>query len=482
VPLVDNYPVESCRNSLPYIAFATLVFPFPALGLRKKIAMSLEFLEAAKLNLSDSLVSRVALSLSETEPNIRKAFKAAIPAILAGILHKTGRIGDESGIMDMLRNVSATNALNDLQDLLDAKRNYPYPTAAVPAYGIHSMIPDWQKTIFGAKLINIVNALSIFSEIKSSSASTVLNIATPVTLTPIAQYAAENSQPLRDLESMLRSQAPAIFKAIPPGFNLIGSLGVDKLEDIGTQKVVMIPEPVEHRKNKSRPVIGKWVWPLMLLATFGGLIWFFSRKNEPQAATSGEIRDTLTQLSALPLNTRMVGSVAGRMDSLTGDFIYDAGAETQLKLPDSTILTVGVNSTEAKLFRMLSDTSFIIDTIDKTKNWITFDRVYFESDEAVLKSDPYNQIKNIAIILKNFPSSSIKIGGYTDNTGDTVQNNVLSEARAKIVMQQIVNMGLDPNKITEAIGYGPDHPVCPSNDTPECKARNRRVDLKLATK
>ena len=444
--------------------------------------MPLEFLEAAKLNLSDSLVSRVALSLSETETNIRKAFKATLPAILAGMLHKTGRSGDESGMMGMLRNVSTSGALNGLQELLEAKSNYAYPTNAVPAYGIHSMIPDWQKTIFGAKLINIVNAISIFSEIKSSSASMLLNIATPVTLSPIAQYAMENNLTLRDLESMLHSQAPAIFKAIPAGFNLTGSLGVDKLEDIGTKKVVTIPEPLEHQKNKSGPVVGKWVWPLVLLATFGGLIWFFSRKDEPQAATSGETRDTLSQLNALPANIPMVASVGGTVDTLTGDFIYDAGPESQFKLPDSTVLTVGGNSTEAKLFRMLSDSSFIIDTADKTKNWITFDRVYFERDESVLKPDSHNQIKNIAIILKNFPSCSIKIGGYTDNTGDTVQNNELSEARAKIVMQQIIDLGLNPNKIIEAVGYGPDHPVCPLNDTPECKARNRRVDLKLATK
>src|SRR5262245_57419813 len=125
--------------------------------------MSPEFLEAAKLNLSDSLVSRVALALNETEPNIRKSFRAALPSILAGILHKTGRSGGESGIIEMLRNVGTSGAMDDLQELLDAKRSYAYPTTAVPAYGIHSMIPDWQKTIFGAKLINIINAISIFS-------------------------------------------------------------------------------------------------------------------------------------------------------------------------------------------------------------------------------------------------------------------------------------------------------------------------------
>ena len=444
--------------------------------------MPLEFLEAAKLNLPDSLLSGVALSLDETEQNIRKAFKAAVPAIIAGILHKTGRSGEQSGVMDMLRNVNTSSALDGLQELLDAKRSYAYPAAAVPAYGIHSMIPDWQKTIFGAKLINIINAISIFSDIKSSSANTVLNIATPVTLAPIAKYVSENNLTLTDLHAMLTGERTSIIKAIPSGFNLTGSLGIDKPEDIGTKKVVTIPEPLEHQHNKPGLVIGKWVWPLVLLATFGGLIWFFSRKDEPVAATSGQINDTATQISTRPADTSMVTPVAGTMDSLTGNFIYDAGTEIQMKLPDSTVLAVGDNSTEAKLFRMLRDTSFIIDTVDKTKNWITFDRVYFESDESMLKSESHNQIKNIAAILKNFPSSSIKIGGYTDNTGDTVQNNELSDARAKIVMQQIINMGLNPNKISEAVGYGPDHPVCPANDTEECKAKNRRVDLKLASK
>jgi len=444
--------------------------------------MPLEFLEAAKLNLPDSLLSGVALSLDETEQNIRKAFKAAVPAIIAGILHKTGRSGEQSGVMDMLRNVNTSSALDGLQELLDAKRSYAYPAAAVPAYGIHSMIPDWQKTIFGAKLINIINAISIFSDIKSSSANTVLNIATPVTLAPIAKYVSENNLTLPDLHAMLTGERTSIIKAIPSGFNLTGSLGIDKPEDIGTKKVVTIPEPLEHQHNKPGLVIGKWVWPLVLLATFGGLIWFFSRKDEPVAATSGQINDTATQISTRPADTSMVTPVAGTMDSLTGNFIYDAGTEIQMKLPDSTVLAVGDNSTEAKLFRMLRDTSFIIDTVDKTKNWITFDRVYFESDESMIKSESHNQIKNIAAILKNFPSSSIKIGGYTDNTGDTVQNNELSDARAKIVMQQIINMGLNPNKISEAVGYGPDHPVCPANDTEECKAKNRRVDLKLASK
>ena len=445
--------------------------------------MSLDLLEAARFNLPDSLISKVAMSLSESEPNIRKAFRGTVPALLAGLLHKASRSGEESGIMEMLRSVTTSGALDGLQELLEAKRSPAYPTSAAgPGYGIHSLIPEWQRTIFGAKLINIINAVSIFAEIKSSSANTVLNIATPVVLTPIARYAEENNLSFQDLNSLLHNQAAQIFKAIPSGFNLTGSLGVDKLEDIGTKKVITIPEPAEHQQNKQGSGIGKWVWSLVLLVTFGGLIWFFSRKTENGTATTAEIPDTSTQLKAFPADTLKILSVAGTLDSLTGDFIYDRGAEIPLTLPDNTTLVVGENSTEARLFRMLNDTSFLIDTSDKTKNWIPFDRIYFETGKFILRSESQNQIKNIANILKNFPSSSIKIGGYTDNSGDTTLNRELSNARAKVVMQQIINLGLNPKKIDEAVGYGPDHPVCPANDTPECKARNRRVDLKVASK
>ncbi len=131
---------------------------------------------------------------------------------------------------------------------------------------------------------------------------------------------------------------------------------------------------------------------------------------------------------------------------------------------------------------MLTDTAWSIDTADKTKNWITLDRVYFQTGNATLAAVSDAQIKNIAAILKNFPGSSIKIGGYTDNTGDSLINKKIAEDRAKLIVKELIKSGVLPKQISEAVGYGPTYPVCPANDTPECRARNRRVDLKLASK
>lgn len=444
--------------------------------------MSLELLESAKLNLPDNLVSKVASSLGENELNIRRAFKSAVPAILAGLLHKTSRSGEESTIMAMLKHIAGSDAINSLPDLLEAKKSSSY-AAAVPGYGIHSMIPEWEKTVFGPKLINIINAVSIYAEVKSSSANTVLNISMPVTLSPIAQYAAENSLSFSDIESLLQNQKSSILKAIPSGFNLTGSLGIDNLEDIGTKIVTTIPEPREHQQNKNGFTIGRWVWPLILLLTFGGLYWFFSRNDETETTMTVENADTSTKSVAItPVDTPITVAIAGSLDSITGEFIYDQGVQKELKLPDNSTLKAGGNSTEARLFKMLSDTSWKVDTIDKTKNWVSFDRVFFQTGKSLLTPESEVQLNNIAILLKNFPASSIKIGGYTDNTGDSVTNKKISEQRARTVLQELIKLGVGTRQLTEAVGYGSEYPVCPANDSPECKARNRRVDLKVSSK
>src|SRR5204862_2448066 len=132
---------------------------------------------------------------------------------------------------------------------------------------------------------------------------------------------------------------------------------------------------------------------------------------------------------------------------------------------DSSALKVGTNSTEARLFKMLTDTAWSVDTIDKTKNWISFGRVYFETGNAIFTTGSQVQIKNIATILKKFPASSVKIGGYTDNAGDSVINRKISDERAKKVMRELINFGAGSKQINEAVGYGPEHPVCPAHDT-----------------
>ena len=91
------------------------------------------------------------------------------------------------------------------------------------------------------------------------------------------------------------------------------------------------------------------------------------------------------------------------------------------------------------------------------------------------------QLKNIAEIMKAYPNVKIKIGGYTDSDGDDKANMKLSAERASNVMNALATMGVAKPRM-EAEGYGEQHPVCPANDTPECKQQNRRIAVRVTAK
>jgi peptidoglycan-binding protein ArfA len=69
----------------------------------------------------------------------------------------------------------------------------------------------------------------------------------------------------------------------------------------------------------------------------------------------------------------------------------------------------------------------------------------------------------------------MQIEGYTDNVGKDDANVKLSTDRAKAVRDFFESQGISSNRLTY-VGKGPAEPVAP-NDTPEGRAKNRRVEI-----
>jgi len=163
-----------------------------------------------------------------------------------------------------------------------------------------------------------------------------------------------------------------------------------------------------------------------------------------------------------------------------GNYIYDIGNNLEIALPDGGKMSVGENSTENKLFTMLNDANFAVSD-DKTQGWVTLDRVYFSTGKAELTPNSEAQVANLITLLKAYPTATIKVGGYTDNTGDAAVNQRVSTERAKTIADKIIAGGVEASRI-ESEGYGAQHFVCAANDTDECKAQNRRVDIRITKK
>ncbi|WP_068599093.1 OmpA family protein [Vaginella massiliensis] len=162
------------------------------------------------------------------------------------------------------------------------------------------------------------------------------------------------------------------------------------------------------------------------------------------------------------------------------NYVYQLGEFSDVVLPNNDTLNVGELSTESKLVSQLNDADFKVSE-DKTKGWITLDRIYFETAKANVTETSATQVDNLAKILKAYPSATVKIGGYTDNVGDSIVNAKISQERAEKVANLLVSKGVAATRI-EAEGYGAQHFLCEANDTEVCKAQNRRVDIRITKK
>lgn len=155
-----------------------------------------------------------------------------------------------------------------------------------------------------------------------------------------------------------------------------------------------------------------------------------------------------------------------------------AEAEFSMKLDSGFELKGAKAGVESALVAFVKDSA---KAVDKT-TWFNLDRVTFQTGNAELDIDKSkDQLTNVAEILKAFPKLKLKIGGYTDNTGAAAANKKLSAERASAVVKALVGMGVAKNRL-ESEGYGPEHPECPTNDTEECKAKNRRIAVRVTAK
>lgn len=117
--------------------------------------------------------------------------------------------------------------------------------------------------------------------------------------------------------------------------------------------------------------------------------------------------------------------------------------------------------------------------IDKN-TWFDFDRILFQTGSAVLDTISEEQLNNIAHILNSMPEVEVKIGGYTDNTGDPEANVILSLQRAEAVKRTLIQKGIEEPRL-RAEGYGANHPIG-DNSTEEGRKRNRRIALRVIKK
>ena len=100
--------------------------------------------------------------------------------------------------------------------------------------------------------------------------------------------------------------------------------------------------------------------------------------------------------------------------------------------------------------------------------------VEFDFDKSTIKKGYYQDIDDLAQVMKDYPDLSVVIEGHTDSVGTAAYNKKLSQERADAVKKYMVEKGIDANRL-KAQGFGEDKPIA-GNETEEGRQKNRRVE------
>ena len=396
-------------------------------------------LDSIKNSISPDMIRSIASSAGESPDGVKKGVETAAATMLGSIASKAGDSGFLSQIMSLVSNYGT-------QTLGAAAGAGGSATAAASEAGSSLL-----NTLFGANKAAIEGKIAQASGLSSGAGATILASAAPLVLSSLSSKLSGGTA---GLASALTSELPSLRSLIPAGLpgvqlpNLSGAASTARAE--------------------AEKVGGGWLWPVLLLGALliGGLVWYFNR-GTADVTKPAEQATAAVQTAATDATANISDATKAAWAKL-GDLF-------KLQLPGGTELSVPKLGVEAKLVEWIQSSN----PVDKT-TWFNFDRLLFATGSATLDPASHEQLSNVAAIMKAFPKVKIKLGGYTDNTGDAAANLKLSDDRAKNVMAELVKLGVDPSRM-DAQGYGDQYAVG-DNNTEDGRAMNRRIALRVTEK
>lgn len=103
--------------------------------------------------------------------------------------------------------------------------------------------------------------------------------------------------------------------------------------------------------------------------------------------------------------------------------------------------------------------------------------ILFDFNSAALRADSRRTLNEMGDVFERYAEQTIMVQGHADSIGSDSYNQELSERRAASVRDYLVNQGVNASRI-RATGLGETQPKA-SNDTPEGRQLNRRVEIRI---
>ena len=418
--------------------------------------MSVNLIEMAKGLFANEVARSAASALNENESNVSKAFGGLVPSIFSALIDKS-KSPDGLDTISRLANEQSSNGMFDnLTSLLGSGDNSSW----------FSRGSGLVSTLFGNKVDGIVNLISNFAGIKSSSSSSLLSLAVPAILSFLGKYMRTNNLNASGLGSLLSSQSSNISSAIPAGLSLASLFGGTHDTHRTTTTAHTTGHTTRYEETEDRGGGSKWLWPLLLFALLGGLalyMWKGCNKTEEHPVGT----DTTTVVTTPTVDTTVTTTTT------------TTRTLTEVVLPNGVKLQAYPGGIEDQLVKFIQSDEYKNANNDKLKDtWFNFDDLNFEFGTTTLTPESKRQLDNITAILKAFPGVKIKVGGYTDKKGDDAANKKLSDDRAKAVQAALKAAGVGA-QVPEAEGYGEQFATVDENASDEARLVDRKTSVRL---
>ena len=198
---------------------------------------------------------------------------------------------------------------------------------------------------------------------------------------------------------------------------------------------------------------------------------YVAQRRAELAMTLGENAKTKQQADAAAVQYSQL------QDKLRTSAVAQLGAErNQVNQLGSALV-----QSEARAARAMESLNKIAQVKEEARGMVITlsGQVLFVTGKSELLPAARDQLDQVAVALKDQGSlKPMVVEGYTDSVGSDATNQKLSKDRAESVRAYLVSKGVPSDKIT-SVGKGKANPVA-SNDTPEGRANNRRVEIIVA--
>lgn len=196
----------------------------------------------------------------------------------------------------------------------------------------------------------------------------------------------------------------------------------------------------------------------------------FDKKTKRGLPSSVELTDIATRKSIFSLQTDEDGNYLVTLPA-GKDYAFNVNRKGYLFYSDH--FSMGIGNTDSALV-----VNIPLQPIEAGAS-IVLKNIFFNTGKFILEATSEEELDRVVELMNENPGMKILISGHTDNVGKDADNLILSNNRAKTVIQYLQKKGIAASRL-KAQGFGASQPVAP-NDNEVGRAINRRTELSITS-